>query len=94
MNIQELERRLEEWKAPSKAIQMMKELCRAREALLENKTMISNQLHAMEHSAGQNTMIIKRLKALILFIDKQILQTEKDIKAIIKKPSHFLSFRR
>ena len=32
-----LERKLEEWQAPSKAIQAIKELSRARETLLENK---------------------------------------------------------
>ena len=74
-----LERNLFAWTAPSRPTQLIRGLCREKEALIEEKTMITNQLHAIECSKISNKNTLKRLKALIAFLDKQIKEIKEEV---------------
>lgn len=77
------ERKLERWQVGSKIYKKLKTLTRERSALLKERTMFQNQLHALKHSADPYKKSITRLKQMVKFINKQIDQIEKDIENIV-----------
>jgi transposase len=62
----------------------IKQTTREREALICDRTAVSNRLHACKHQGRSNTGSIKRAEEHIEFIDRQIVEIEKEIKEIIK----------
>lgn len=79
-----IERDLFRWKPISTQIRKLKQLCRDRTNLLEEKTALSNKLHALEHSFEADKGVIKRAKQRLNLIKKQIKQVEKDISMTIQ----------
>lgn len=75
-----LERALPEWKPLTSKMLAIKQLCRERVALQEHKTSVKNQLEAMDsaHDSGKGS--IRRSKALVKFLEKQVGEVEKAIK--------------
>jgi len=80
-----LERKFAKWEPLSKQMYELKTLCRERVMLLEEKTMVSNRLHAETHCQSPNSSVVKRLKKRIDFIKRQIKEVEKQLKTIVKK---------
>jgi Transposase and inactivated derivatives len=80
-----LERELSIWKSISPQMRELKKTSRERLRLIREKTMVSNQLHAEVASFSPNRKAIKRFEARLKFIEKQILQIEKDLKKIVGK---------
>lgn len=76
-----LERQLPIWKPTSKQMQCLKKLVRERLRLNKEKTMVLNQLHAEQASYKPSSDIINRYKKRIKFLEKQIKEVEKDLKA-------------
>ena len=74
-----LERKLDSWKRPKAIFKNLRQLTRERGQIVEERTMVKNQLHAEQAEAEPNESSIARIKKRILFLNKQ----EKEIKAEI-----------
>lgn len=74
-----LERSLEDWKKPNPVYKKMRQLCRERDQLIAERTMVKNELHAENSEAEPNNRSINRIKKRIELLNKQ----EKEIKAEI-----------
>ncbi len=87
-----LERRLAKWEPGSKQMYQIKKLCRERVMLIEEKTVVSNRLHAEKHCRHPNRTIISRMEQRIKLLKKQIKQVEKQLEKIVRQNA-FLSER-
>lgn len=85
-----LERDLKQWKPISKNMLVLKQLVRERIRLLKAKTVLSNQLHALRYSYSPNKGSIKRIKAHIKLINKQIKEVEAYVKAAVEADKELL----
>lgn len=80
-----LERDLKAWKAPKAALRQLKQLSRERVSLLEERTMLSNKLHAMKSSYEYNRSSIFRLEGRIAFYDDQVKEVETHIEQVVNQ---------
>jgi transposase len=80
-----IERDLNLWTKPETYWRKLRGLSRERVALIEEKTVISNQLHALEIAKETCPETLKRVKKRIDFIDKQVEEIEKQIKVEVAK---------
>ncbi len=67
-----LERNLQKWNGLNPTMLKIKQLCRSREALIEIRTTVANQLHAHSFSSHVQKTIVKHMQQHIKFINKQI----------------------
>src|SRR4249920_1503168 len=74
-----LEKKLENWKRPKKIFRDLRQLTRERDQIVEERTVVKNQLHAEQAEAFPNERSVKRIKERINVLNKQ----EKEIKAEI-----------
>jgi transposase len=79
-----LERKLEIWKRPGDVYKKLRQLSRERNQLVEQKTLIKNQLHADEKEAGPNKASLARMKKHIVFLDKQLEEVNKEMMQLVK----------
>lgn len=79
-----LERQLEVWQPPLKIFNDLRQLCREREQLVHERTMLKNQLHAERTSATSSESSVKRTKKRIALIDLQEKQIREEIAILIK----------
>lgn len=79
-----IERDLPQWQRASPKMRTLKQLTRDRVSLLEEKTVISNKLHAIDHSHEPNKGVIRRMKQRIKLAKKQITQVEKEIEKTVQ----------
>lgn len=79
-----LERQLEVWQPPLKIFNDLRHLCREREQLIQERTMLKNQLHAERTSATSSVSSVKRTKKRIALIDLQEKQIREEITILIK----------
>lgn len=80
-----IERALEQWQPISDNMRVVKQLSRDRVTLLEEKTAISNRLHALNHSFRPDKSVIKRIKQRLALISKQLAEVERQIQSEINK---------
>lgn len=80
-----LERKFSKWEPLSKQMYQLKRLSRERVMLIEEKTMVSNRLHAENHCQSPSKSSIKRMEKRIQFIQKQIEQVEKQLLQLTQK---------
>ena len=80
-----IERDLTPWQKPQPFWRRLRSLCRERVALIEEKTMIGNQLHALKIAHDTCAESLKRLQKRIEFIEKQVKEIEKQLKDELKK---------
>jgi transposase len=80
-----LERTLRSWRPISPHLLTLRQLTREREALVRARTTSANQLHAYCHQGKPNPDIIARTREHIAFIDGQVKQVEKEVKAFVKQ---------
>jgi transposase len=74
-----LEKKLETWKRPKKIFRNLRQLTRERDQMIQERTMVKNQLHAEQAEADPHPSSIQRIKKRIQILNKQ----EKEIKAEI-----------
>ena len=74
-----LERKLENWSKPDQTYTNLQQLTRERDQIVDERTATKNRLHAEESEVFPNKGSVKRMKALIKFLNKQ----ENEIKAEI-----------
>jgi transposase len=79
-----LEKQLDDWQKPGEEINHLKQLNREREQLLQERSMIKNQLHAEQHSAWPVERSIHRMKDRIRYITKQIKQVVLEMQQILQ----------
>jgi transposase len=80
-----LERNLEDWKRPKPVFKYLRQLTRERDQLIQERTMIKNQLHAEETESDPNSSTIKRMKQRIDLLNKQERIIREEIKTLVKK---------
>ncbi len=73
------------WEKPQPVIRNLKLLTREKNALLEEKTAVNNQMHAYDKRYNDDKSAIIRSMKRIQMIDEQLAEIEKEIKAVIKK---------
>jgi transposase len=80
-----LERKLSTWQPPETIFATLKILTREREALVLQRSKLKNQLHAYQTAFVKADKTISRIKGHILYLTKQIKDTEVDMKALVKQ---------
>lgn len=78
-----VERKLENWKLCSKQFRNLRTLTREREQLISQRSGVKNQIHAEKHTAKPLYSTIRRMNSLLLFLNKQIIKIEIELKKII-----------
>lgn len=78
-----LERNLKKWTPLSPGIRGIKQLCRERLRLINQKTVFNNQLHALKHSYEPSTKGIDRLKEQLQLVVDLIKKVEKELKNLL-----------
>lgn len=79
-----LEKKLDNWQPPHPVFNKIRQLSRERNQLIEEQTMIKNQIHAEQSGAWENTSSIQRMKKRITLIARQIKETVTDMQKIVK----------
>ena len=80
-----LERKLDKWQKPNIIYKSLQQLTREREQIVEERSIVKNQLHAENAEGEPNANSIKRLKARIKFLNQQEKEIKQDIEKCIKK---------
>jgi len=80
-----IERNMDPWKPLSENMRLLKQLSRDRISLLDQKTALSNRLHALKHSYSPHKQVIKRLKEQINLIKYHLKEVESQIKETVEK---------
>jgi len=81
------ERKLTLWNPPAKYYSDLRSLTRHHQSLTEDKTAVSNKLHAITHSGKPSKFVIKQLKTQIKHFDKNLKLTSQAItQAINSRP--------
>lgn len=80
-----LERKLDSWKRPRKIYKELQQLTRERDQIVDERTIIKNQIHAENIEAETNKRSIKRMKSRIKFLNSQEKEIKEDIAKIINE---------
>ena len=80
-----LERNLEQWQPISTKMRVLKQLTRDRVTMIDERTMLKNKLHALNHSHEPHPQAIKRMNQRIKLLEKQIEQADKQIEQTVNK---------
>ena len=80
-----LEKKLNSWKAPKKTFRDLRQLTRERDQIVQERTMVKNQLHAEQAEAYPNPTSVQRIKKRIQFLNKQEKEIKEEIAAVVKK---------
>ena len=70
---------MENWKKPNKLYKNLQQLTRERDQLVNERSMIKNQIHAEESEGEPNTNSIKRFNDRIKFINRQEREIKEEI---------------
>jgi transposase len=79
-----LERKLDAWQKPDPTLKRLKQLCRERDQIVSERTIVKNQLHAEESEAEPVKGSLVRIKKRIAFLSKQ----EQEVKDEIAQTVH------
>ena len=79
-----IERDLFKWQPVSTKMRILKQLTRDRVSILNEKTVISNKIHALNHSFEPEKRVIKRMNQRLKLLAKQLKEVEKEIEQTIK----------
>jgi len=80
-----LERKLENWKRPKAVYRRLRQLTREREQIVQERTVIKNQLHAEQSEAMPYRKSIERIKQRIALLDKQDKEIQEELGAMLKE---------
>lgn len=79
-----LERKLDQWHRPKGLYKKLRQLTRERSQLVEERTVLKNQLHADQAEAEPHQKSIVRIKKRIALLDKQEDEVIEDLRSLIK----------
>lgn len=80
-----LERKLDDWNRPEPVYKKLRQLTRERDQLVQERTVIKNQLHAEQSEAQPLKSSIKRMVDRIALLNKQEKQIKTEIQEIVKQ---------
>lgn len=80
-----LERKLENWAPPKGIYKRLQQLCRERNQLVAERTMVKNQLHSEKAEARPNNKSIDRAVKRIVLLDKQEREINLELSILIKE---------
>ena len=75
------------WEPASPQMYSLKRLCRERNTLIDEKTVVANRLHAEQACKGPGRRTIKRLKQQLRLLDKQVREVEQDLLQSLEQDS-------
>lgn len=79
-----LERKLDAWTRPEKAYKELQQLTRERDQIVQERSVIKNQIHAETSEAEPNPKSLERMQQRIRFLNSQEKEIKNDIKAIVE----------
>lgn len=79
-----LERKLDQWHRPAGLYKKLRQLTRERSQLIDERTVLKNQLHAEHAEAQPSVQSIARMKKRIALLNKQEKEILADISSLIK----------
>jgi len=82
-----LERKLDRWSRPKGIFKKLKQLTRERWQLVDERTVLKNQLHAEQVEAEPSKKSIERMKKRIALLDKQEEEIREELKTLLKTDS-------
>lgn len=77
-----LERKLDLWQKPDPTLKQIKQLCRERDQIVCERTIVKNQLHAEQSEAEPGKGSLARIKKRIAFLNKQEQEVKDEIALI------------
>ena len=80
-----LQRKLEDWQAPTGIYRTLRKLTRERYQVVESRTVAKNQLHAETSGAHCSPKTVARIKKHIAFLDKQEQEIKEELNQLIKQ---------
>ena len=80
-----LERKLENWKRPGAIYRKLRQLTRERDQIVQERTIVKNQMHAELSEALSHKKSVARIKQRIALLDKQDKEVQAELKALIKE---------
>ena len=78
-----LERKLDTWHRPKMVYRVMGELTRERDQLIDERTVIKNQIHAEKAGAFPNPRSLKRFNVRINILDKQEAEIQEELLELV-----------
>lgn len=78
-----LERNLDNWHRPKGVYKKLRQLTRERSQLVEERTVIKNQLHAEQAEADPSKDSIRRMRLRLALLDKQEKQIESELRMLV-----------
>lgn len=79
-----LERKLDKWVKPNATFKKMRQLTRERGQIIDERTVLKNQLHAEKSEAEPNIQSVSRVKIRIKLLDKQEKEIQSELKILVK----------
>lgn len=79
-----LERKLENWQKPKEIFKKLRQLTRERDQIVQERTMVKNQLHAEKTEAEPNKKSISRIEERIKMLNRQERQIKDEVAALVK----------
>lgn len=80
-----LERKLDTWQPPLPIFRKMRQLTREREQIVQERTVIKNQIHAEESEAFPNPNSLNRLKKRLKLLNEQEKEIKNEISKLVKE---------
>ena len=80
-----LERTLDDWNRPDPVYKKLRQLTRERDQIIQERTVIKNQLHAEQSEAEPLKASIKRMTDRITLLNKQEQQIKAEIQELLKQ---------
>jgi transposase len=80
-----LERKLDRWQRPKAVYKNLRQLTRERDQIVEERTMVKNQLHAEQTEAEPNKKSVQRIKERIKMLSRQEKEIKAEITALVKQ---------
>jgi transposase len=87
-----LERKLDRWEAPTGVYRQLRQLTRERSQLIEERTVVKNQMHAEQWGAFSSKKTIDRCKKRIALLDKQEVEIRGELDELIATDSDVQRF--
>jgi transposase len=79
-----LERKLDKWLKPKSIYRELQQLTRERDQIVQERSMIKNQVHAENAEAIPNQRSLDRMSSRILFLNSQEKEIKEDIASLVK----------
>ena len=80
-----LEKKLDAWQKPQKVYRTLRQVTRERGQLIDERTLLKNQLHAEHAEAFPSKKAIQRIQARIKLLDKQVQEVMEEITEIVNR---------